>query len=166
MGQLSVEVNNYVALREALKAEFADLDDETLEDTLEGLSDVRAIVAEAARSSLADEVMAQALKQRIDEMRERLARIEAGRARKRELALTALRQMGLQKLVEPDFTLSVRNAAPSVEIIDEMSIPKTYWVQQEPTLNRGAIYKALKAGASVPGAMMEQGAPALAIRRT
>jgi hypothetical protein len=166
MNQISLEVQNYVALRDALKVEFADIDDETLEETLEGLSDVRAIVAEVARSSLDDDMMASALKQRIDEMRERLARIEAGRERKRELALTALRQIGVQKLVEPDFTVSVKNGAPVVDVIDELSVPKEFWVPQDPKLNRGAIYKALKAGAAVPGAMMDQGAPVLSIRRT
>jgi hypothetical protein len=166
MNQIALEVQNYVALREALKVEFADIDDETLGDTLEGLTDVRAIVAGVARSSLADEVMASALKQRIDEMRERLGRIEAGRERKRELALTALCKMGVQKLVEPDFTASVKSGAPVVDIIDEMSVPKEFWVPQDPKLNRGAIYKALKGGSAVPGAMMEQGAPVLSIRRT
>lgn len=166
MGQIQIEVQNYVALRDALKVEFADIDDETLEDTLEGLTDVRAIVSEVARSSLADEVMAQALKQRIDEMRERLARIEAGRERKRELALTALRQMGISKLVEPDFTVSVRNGTPSVDVVDELSIPREFWVQQEPKLNRGALYKALKAGSAIPGAILDPGSVVLSIRRT
>ena len=166
MNQLTVEVQNYMALREALKVEFADIDDETLEDTLEGLTDVRMIVAQVARSSLADDMMASALKQRIDEMRERLGRIEAGRERKRELALTALRQMGVQKLVEPDFTVSVKTGAPVVDIIDEILVPAVFWVPQDPKLNRGAIYKALKAGSAVPGAMMDQGAPVLTIRRT
>lgn len=166
MGQLSSEVQNYVALREALKVEFAGIDDETLEDTLEGITDVKTVVAEVARSTLADEVMATALKQRIDEMRERLARIEAGRERKRELALTALRQIGVQKLVEPDFTVSVKIGAPLLDVIDELRIPKEFWVPQDPKLNRGALYKALRAGTSVPGALMDQGMPVLAIRRT
>jgi hypothetical protein len=166
MNQINVEIQNYVALRDALKVEFADIDDETLTDTLEGLSDVRMIVAEVARSSLADEVMAHALKQRIDEMLERLARIETGRERKRDLALTALRQMGLQKLVEPDFTVSVKLAAPSVQVTDELAIPKEFWVPQEPKLNRGALYKSLKVGREIPGAIMDQGAPHLSIRRT
>lgn len=39
MGQLQIEVQNYVVLRDALKAEVADIDEETLEHTLEGLSD-------------------------------------------------------------------------------------------------------------------------------
>src|SRR5258707_10948937 len=119
MGQLSAEVQHYVALRDALKAQFAEIDDETLEDTLEGLSDVRAIVGEVARSCISDDTMASALRRRIDEMRERLARIEAGRERKRELALIALRQMGVTKLVEPDFTVSVRKGAPAVALVDE-----------------------------------------------
>ncbi len=166
MGQISVEVQNYVALRNALKLEFGNIDEETLEDTLEGLTDVRAIVAAVARASVADGVLATALKRRIDEMRERLARIEAGRERKRELALVALRQMGVNKLVEPDFTVSVRNGAPAVEIVDEMSIPKDFWVPQEPKLNKGALYQALKSGTAVPGAAMMPGEPVLAIRRS
>lgn len=166
MNQLTFEVQNYVALRDALKVEFAGIDDETLEDTLEGLSDVRSIVAEVARSSLADEVLASALKQRIDEMRERLSRIEGCRERKRELALTALRQIGVAKLVESDFTVSVRNGVPVVEVIDELSIPKEFWVAQEPKLNRGALYRTLKSGGAIPGAIMDQGVPVLAIRRT
>ncbi len=166
MGHLSAEVQNYVALREALKVEFAEIDDETLEDTLEGLTEVRAIVAQVVRSSLSDEMMAEALKRRIDEMRERLARIEGGRERKRELALTALRRLGLQKLVEADFTVSIRNGAPAVEVIDELRIPKEFWVAQEPKLNRGALYRALKTGTSVPGALMDQGTPVLSVRRT
>ena len=166
MGQIQFEVQNYVALRDALKLEFTDIDDETLEDTLEGLTDVRAIVSEVARSSLADDAMVQALKQRIDEMRERLDRIEAGRCRKRELVLLALRQMGLAKVVEPDFTLSVKAGVPSVELVDELAVPSAFWVPQEPKLNRGAIFKALKAGGEVPGAVLSQGGPVLAIRRT
>jgi len=166
MGQLSIEVENYVALRDALKVEFAGIDDETLEDTLEGLSDVRSIVGEVARSCIADDTMAAALKRRIDEMRERLARIEAGRERKRELALIALRQMGLTKLVEPDFTVSVRNGAPAVEIVDETAIPQNFWVPQDPKLNKGALYQAIKAGTAVPGAAMAPGEPVLAIRRS
>ena len=166
MNQLSAEVQQYISLRDALKLEFAGIDDETLEDTLEGLSDVREMVGEVARSCIADDTMATALKRRIDEMRERLARIEAGRERKRELALVALRQMGLTKLVEPDFTVSVRNGAPAVEIVDETAIPQSFWVPQDPKLNKGALYQALKAGTAVPGAAMAPGEPVLTIRRS
>jgi hypothetical protein len=166
MGQISAEVQHYVSLRDALKAQFAEIDDETLEDTLEGLSDVRAIVGEVARSCISDDTMAAALRRRIDEMRERLARIEAGRERKRELALIALRQMGVTKLVEPDFTVSVRNGPPAVEVIDETAIPQNFWVPQDPKLNKGGLYQALKAGTAVPGAAMMPGEPVLAIRRS
>ena len=166
MGQLSAEVQHYVALRDALKAQFAEIDDETLEDTLEGLTDVHAIVGEVARSCISDDTMATTLRRRIDEMRERLARIEAGRERKRELALIALRQTGLTKLVESDFTVSVRNGAPAVEIVDETAIPQSFWVPQDPKLNKGALYQALKAGTVVPGAAMAPGEPVLAIRRS
>ena len=167
MGELVVGVHNDEALRQALKLELGDLDDETLPaGVVQDLADIRQIAVETARSSLADEVLAEALRRRIDEMRERLSRIESARERKRELTLTALRQIGIQKIVEADFTLSVRSSAPVVEVTDELAIPKEFWAPQEPKLNRGALYRALKAGQAVPGAIMDVGRPVIAIRRT
>ena len=165
MNQLLPEVENFVALRSALKLEFADIDDQTLSDTLEGLSDVRAVIAKLTRSAIEDETLAGALRRRIDEMRERLARFEARRERKREIVLLSLERTGINKLVEPDFTVHVRMGAPALTVVEEEAIPPDFWVMREPELNRGAVLKALKSGAMVPGALIEPGHPVLAIRK-
>ena len=151
------------SLSEAIRQDLA-LGEEGLE--LDGVTDLSAIVAAITRSAIGDDVLAEALRRRIDEMRERLARIEGSRDRKRELALLGLREIGVKKLIEPDFTVWLRQGAPAVEIVDETVIPLAYWVAQEPKLNRGALYQALKAGGVIPGAVMMPGEPSLAIRRS
>jgi len=54
-------------------------------------------------------------------------------------------------------SVRVQKNAPSVEVLDETQIPLTYWVPQEPTLNRTAILADLKAGKPVPGTQTKQG---------
>ena len=139
MNQLIRNDQSLDLLLAALKAESAVIDDETLVDTLENLSDVMVVVAEVARSCIADDTLAGALRRRIDEMRERLARIEAAREIKRDLTLKALQHLSLGKLVEPDFTVSIRSGAPFVALIDETAVPAKFWVPQEPKLNKGAL---------------------------
>ena len=51
-----------------LAERFPDADDETLRDTLEGLTDLREMIVAVARSQQEDRVLAQALRARIDEM--------------------------------------------------------------------------------------------------
>ena len=75
------ELHLHEFLRERLLAEFPDADDETLSDTLEGLTSLREKIAELLRSQQEDTTLVTALKLRIDELQERRARIEA-RARR------------------------------------------------------------------------------------
>ena len=62
-------------LRARLKAEFPDADEETLRDTLEGLSSLPEMLACALRSYLDDLALTAALGIRINDMQERLDRI-------------------------------------------------------------------------------------------
>jgi hypothetical protein len=52
--------------------ELPDLDDETLQDTLEGISDLRQMLAEVVRSALDDEALASGLSTRLSDMKARL----------------------------------------------------------------------------------------------
>jgi hypothetical protein len=80
---LSSEFHQHQFLREKLKAEFPEADDETLRDTVEGLSRLPEMLAAVLRSQLDDEAMVKALRERIGDMQERLARIESRSKRKR-----------------------------------------------------------------------------------
>src|ERR1700691_6709933 len=75
----------YQYLREHLLAEYQDIDDQTLRDTLEGISDLPEALAAAVRNYLGDLALAAALGMRISDMQERLARFEARAERVRAL---------------------------------------------------------------------------------
>ncbi len=84
------EVTNYLILSDQLKAQFAEIDDETLRDTLEGLSQLPDLIQEVVRSSLYDQVLLTALKARLEEMQERLERLKVRFEKKRALACSTM----------------------------------------------------------------------------
>lgn len=158
------EINGYRVCRNRILEQRPDLDDETLRDTLEGITDLPDMIAELIRSSLADQAMVAGLKGRLEDMRERLARLEACATKKRQLALDALVEVDIKKLTQPDFTVSVRAGTPALSVIAEDEIPEDFWVPQPPKLDRQAILAALKSGKSIAGASLNNSQPTLAVR--
>jgi hypothetical protein len=65
------------------------------------------------RSALVDEALQAGLRGRLDEMKERMSRLEVRASKKRELALQAMSEAGLAKLEQPDFTASTRAGSPA-----------------------------------------------------
>ena len=57
---LNSQLQSYATLRARLLAEIPDLDAETLSDTLEGITDLKEMLAELVRSALEDEALAAA----------------------------------------------------------------------------------------------------------
>ena len=110
---LKIESLTYQELKSRLQAEFtAELDDETIADTLEGITDLHEMIAAVIRSALVDEALHAGLRFRLDDMRQRLSRLELRASKKRQLALEAMTEVGLSKLEQPDFTASARAALP------------------------------------------------------
>ena len=101
---------------------------------------------------------------RLDDMRERLSRLELRASKKRELALEAMTEAGLSKLEQPDFTASARAGSPALVVIAEDRIPEAYWLPQPPKLDRQAILGELKRGLEIPGAQMSNPKPVLSVR--
>jgi hypothetical protein len=99
---------------------YPEADEETLLDTLEGITDLHEMIAAVIRSALVDEALHAGLRFRIDDMRERLSRLELRAAKKRQLALEAMTEVGLTKLQHPDFTASARAGSPALVVIAEV----------------------------------------------
>ena len=72
------ELSHHQYLRERLEAEFPNADEETLLDTLEGLTKLTDMLAEVLRSQLDDQVFVAALKARIGDMQVRAGRMQTG----------------------------------------------------------------------------------------
>lgn len=161
---LSHDLHLYLYLREKLIEAFPDADDETIRDTLEGITTLNELLAETIRSALLDEALASGLNSRLLDMRHRLARLEARASRKRELALQVMTEAGLRRIEQPDFTASTRSGSPSLVVVAENEISDTYWVPQPPKLDRLALLGALKQGETVAGAQLSNPKPVLSVR--
>ena len=164
MIQLVQEHNRYSELRRRLIEADPEIDETTLLDTLEGASNLSEAIGEVIRLALDEEALADSLRARLGSMRERLERIEAASAKKREVAQAVMEDAGLEKILEPDFTVSLRVSPPGVAVVNEAEIPDPFWIPQPPKLDRKGILDSLKAGKPVPGATFTNAKVSLAIR--
>jgi hypothetical protein len=161
---LMLELQLHEYLRTQILETYQDIDDETLIDTLEGLTDINDKVAAVVRSQQEDRVSAEALKIRIQEMQERKSRFEARVATKREMVATVMDRATIKKIEQPDFTVSVRSTAPGLEVLDEDAIPKDYWRPQPAKLDRKKLLKELGQHCAIPGVCLGNGGTTVSVR--
>jgi hypothetical protein len=158
------DIHLYTYLREKLLEAFPEADDETIRDTLEGLTTLNELIAEIIRSALIDEALQSGLRLRLQDMKERLSRLESRSLKKRDLAIEAMSEAGLRKIEQPDFTASARSGTPSLLVVAEDQIPESYWVPQPPKLDRQVLLGDLKQGDQVPGVQLSNPKPVLSVR--
>lgn len=163
-GSVRSELNRYLILTDELKKRYADIDDETLRDTLEGISDLPELIKEVVRSSLDDEAMVIGLKTRIGDMQERLDRIKARSEKKREIACWAMGTACIDRLMAEDFSVSLRKGPQRLEVLDEAEIPDEFLIPVRPRIDRAAMLVKLKHGDPVPGALLVDGQPHISVR--
>ena len=161
---LILEQSKYLKFKAELFERFPDLDDDTLLDTLEGITNLPEIIGEVVRSALIDEHLLEGLKLRLGEMKERMGRLQERARKKRALALEVMTEADLPKLTEPDFTVSLRKSPPSLILLNEMDVPEDYWVPQPAKLDKTALLQALKADKEIPGVQLSNGQPTIAVR--
>src|SRR5690349_12740392 len=165
LSPVKAHVSLYRRLHEKLLEQIPDLDDETIRDSLEGLTDLHEVIAALIRSALVDEALQTGLRTRIEDMRQRLTRLAERGLKKRQLALEAINDAGLKKLEQPDFTASARVGAPPLVVTSEQSVPKAYWIPQPPKLDRQTLTSDLRRGDELPGACLGNAAPILVVRK-
>ena len=146
----------FKALRDRIRAEEVDIDEQTLADTVEGLTDLQEIIAAVVRSAIADEALAGGLRDLIKEMQGRLSRFEERAVKKRRIARDVMREVDLTKITKPDITVTLRAGARSVVVLDAKVIPDEFWQPQERLLMRRELLTELKSGKSIAGAELSK----------
>jgi hypothetical protein len=164
MNQVSFAAITYRMLRDRIRAQDPQIDEQTLADTVEGLTDLNEIVAAIIRSALADEALATGLKGRIAEMQDRLNRLHDRASKRRQIAKDVMVELDLKKITAPDFTVSVRPSMPALLVLDEAAVPSIYWEPRDPRLNRQGLLSDLKDGANIKGVALSNPEPVLSVR--
>src|SRR6185369_2427143 len=148
---LDFSATAYRAICDRIRAQDPTIDEQTLADTVEGLTDLHEIIAAIVRAALTDEVLATGLKGRIAEMQDRLERLQDCAAKRRQIAKEAMVELDLKKVTAPDFTVSIRPGMPALLVLNEDTVPSIYWQPSEPRLKRQELLTELKNGSEIEG---------------
>ena len=154
----------YRNIRDRLRTDDPQIDDQILADTVEGLTDLHEILAAVIRAALADQALATGLESHIGEMLARRDRLQDRAAKRRQIAKDVMVELDLKKLSAPDFTASIRPGTPALMVIDEAAVPSIYWEPREPRLNRQKLSSELKDGAEITGVTLSNPEPVLSVR--
>ena len=160
---LKAELTIHNRLREKLAEQFPEETEESLADTLEGLTDLNEMLARVMRSAQWDLAHAQAARLLYEGVLKRIERYETRATKKRALVQETMEQAGLRKIEAPDMTISIRKCPPRLVITDESQIPEKFWktVRQ---LCKGDLKAVLVARKSVPGAELSNQPDTLSVR--
>jgi hypothetical protein len=161
---VKAETAHFQVLRARVLEEVPGIDDDTLSDTLEGITDLREMLAALVRSALEDEALVAGLSTRLSDMRVRTQRLTDRAEKKRSLVLGAMTEVDLKTLTEADFTACLRKGPPGLDVFSEERIPPDFWKPQPPKLDRQALIVALKGGNEIEGATLVPSATQLSVR--
>jgi hypothetical protein len=164
MHQVMFAAISYRSIRDRLRAEDPHIDEQTLADTVEGLTDLHEVLTAVIRAALADQALANGLEGRIGEMQARRDRLQERATKRRQIAKDVMVELDLKKLSAPDFTASIRPGTPALMVIDEAAVPSIYWEPREPRLNRQGLVTDLKEGAEIAGVTLSNPEPVLSVR--
>lgn len=129
-----------------------------LEDTLESidgaLSDKLESYAMVIRNIESD---VDGLKAEEKRLADRRKTMENGIKRMKVSMQDAMSSTGERKIQGEKFTFTVQKNPPSLKLVDESLIPKEFFVEVAPSIDKKAIMEHLKAGSHVPGTQISQG---------
>jgi len=63
---------------------------------------------------------------------------------------------GDKKIQGEHLTIAIQKNPPSVDVVDEKVIPASFWIAQDPVLDKKSILGCLKDGSEIPGCTLKQ----------
>lgn len=160
---LARETEAAARLKEKLIAAYGE-DSALIADMIEGSTSLHEAIGKAALELAVVEGEKDGIEIALAKMKERLSRHCRRAEGIREAIQAALETAELPKIKTPAATLSMRTNPPRVEITDATQIPDAFMVHPAPVPDKNAIKDALKDGESIPGCVLSNQPPSLAVR--
>lgn len=140
------------------KLQNMELDEQTVADTLEGLSGDFELKATNVSMFIRNlEASAEAIKDAERKMAERRKALESRAEKIKEYLKINMQKTGITKIECPHFQISLRNNPESVDVLNPDLIPIEYFTIPEPPppiLDKVALKKAIQSGKEVEGARL------------
>lgn len=160
--KLSVELEKWAWLKVHLQAE--DFDAAALRSALESETNIPECLLEIAEEAVECRHLAEAAKARAKQLSERAGRLETKAEKLRQVINMTFQQAGITEPIRgPNLTLSKRPSGRSVIITDQTKIPKEYFDDADPKLNKLRLHNALSDGTKIEGAELSNGGETVAI---
>jgi chromosome segregation ATPase len=162
-------IRSYVSMREQLLQmcpELAD-DDAALLDTLEGETNLVEVIAAMARASKVREAEAKAMKDVLDQMRDRQARHKRAAEALRAAVIDAMNKAGRDRVKVADLTVTVKDLDLSFDIIesDIEMIPDEYVKsRQVKEIDKEKVLAAIQNGLELPFVVIHNDRQSVTIR--
>ena len=132
-------------------------DEQVLKDTLASINDAIEDKADGYVAVIKTlEGDNKAIDEEIKRLRQRKTSNQNGVKRLKESLQEVMEQTGKEKFKTALNSYSIANNPPSVDITDESLIPKQYYIEQQPKLDKKELLKVVKDGLEIKGVELKQ----------
>lgn len=132
-------------------------DEQILKDTLASINDAIEDKADGYVAVIKTlEGDNKAIDEEIKRLRQRKTSNQNGVKRLKESLQEVMEQTGKEKFKTALNSYSIANNPPSLDITDESLIPKQYYIEQQPKLDKKELLKVVKDGLEIEGVELKQ----------
>ena len=160
--RLHLETEAAKRLKEKLTEAYGE-DAELIRDMVEGETNLHEAIGKATLELAAVEGEKEGIEIALAKLKARLTRHCEKAQGIRDAIQAAMETAELTSLKTPAATLSMKASPPSVEITNQSELPVIFLKQPPPVIDKKAISAALKSGETIPGAVLSNQPPALAV---
>ncbi|MFD2704182.1 siphovirus Gp157 family protein [Salibacterium lacus] len=132
-------------------------DRESLKDTLDSIEEaVEEKVDRIGMVMKTLEASEKAIKEEEQRLSQRKKHYQSEREHLKDYLEHQLTTMGKTKVKGTMFTAGIQKNPPSVDVMEEEHIPKKYYIEKPPQLDRKALLDAVKGGEDIKGVAIKQ----------
>ena len=133
------------------------LDEGLLKDTLESIDEAIEVKAENTAKVIKElEGQADMLAKEVQRLNERKTTISNNSTRLKLYLQEEMEKVGKTKIKGDLFNIGIQNNPVAVYVTDEEKLPKIFFEEQKPRLNKKLLKEELKSGSTISGAELRQ----------